>query len=258
MSNDTGFSPISVAIKSNKLSKTKFEEVVTTNGAIENCKKILQYEKDTLNLDRSNQSIGLPPSLIHAYEAVSFAEQMDDKKNSYAVAMIEYMAAQVEMIISLLKPSVITFFSNPSHVFTYDYINSFNLEKVYVPNDEYLFRSENIIENAECPFDVVSKNSLIDGEIPEETELLIADVTDISSHLDIDIISKMYSSMKNGSAILLFNNNDFYSYYANNDEFSELKLDHPFYDVNESIKNLQNCYYYHIGTSAGITVIIKK
>ena len=258
MSNDIGFSPISVAIKSNKLSKTKLHEIVPSSKIIENCKKVSIYEKDTLGLDRSNQSIGLPPSYIHACEAVSHAEQLDDVKNSYGLAIVEYIANQFELVVQLMKPSVMTLLTNPSHVFTYDYISSFGFDSVYVPNDESLFRSENIIENIECPFNVVSKNSLLNGQIPEETDLLMADAIELSSHLDIDIVPKIYASMKQGSVILLYNINDYYAYYANNDEFDENKPDHPIYDINQSIKNLDNCYYYHIGTSEGITVIIKK
>lgn len=258
MSNDTGFSAIAVGIKSNKLSKTIFHEVVGINKLIENCQKILDYEKNTLNADRSNQSIGLPPSLIHAYEAVSYADQIEDPKNSYAAAVTEYMVGQVELIFQLLKPSVVVLFTNPTHSFTYSYISSFNFEAVYVPNDEYLFRSENILEQQECPFNVVSKLSLINGEIPNDTDLLVADVTDLSSYVDMSILENIYENMKSGSAILLYNNNDFYTYYANNDEFSEDKMDHPIFDINQSIKNLPNCNYYHIGSTAGVTIIIKK
>lgn len=258
MSNDIGFSPISVAIKSNKLSSTKLHEVVPSSKIIENCKKVLTYERDTLGLDRSNQSIGLPPSFIHSYEAISRAEEMDNPKNSYALAIIEYITIQFELVVQLMKPSIVTLLSNPSHILTYDYVSSLGFDTVYVPNDELLFRSENIIENEECPFNVVSKNSLLNGEIPEGTDLVMADAIELASYLDIDIIPKIYSSMKQGSVIVLININDFYSYYANNDEFDEDKPDHPIYDINQSIKNLDNCYYYHIGTSEGITVIIKK
>ena len=163
MSNYIGFSPISVAIKSNKLSKTKLHEIVPSSKIIENCKKVSMYEKDTLGLDRSNQSIGLPPSAIHTCEALSHAEQLDYPKNSYGLAIAEYIVGQIELVIQLMKPSVLTILSNPSHVFTYDYISSFGFDSVYVPNDESLFRSENIIENIECPFNVVSKNSLLNG-----------------------------------------------------------------------------------------------
>lgn len=258
MPDDIGFSPISVAIKANKLSKTKFHEIVPTSEAVERCRKIFDYEKNTLQLDRSNQSIGLPPSLIHTHEAISYAAQIDNMKNSYAVAALESQINNMEMLIRLMKPSILTLFTNSCHVWTYEYLNSFGFTKVYLPNDENLFRLENILEMQECPFDVYSKQSVIDGNIPQGTDMLIAEATEICSYLDLDIVDNIINGMKSGSVIVLYNINDHFSYYANNDEFDESKNDHPIFDINESIKNNNNCYCYHVGMTSGFSVIIKK
>jgi len=258
MSSDIGFSPISVAIKANKLSKSKFHEMMPSQEVADRCKKIFEYEKDDLSLDRSNQAIGLPPSFLHSHEVISYSSQLAEPKNSYALAAIESQANNIEMILTLMKPSVITIFSNPVHTWSYDYLNSFGFTKVYVPNDENLFRAENILEMQECPFEVVDKETLLNGEVPVDTDVLYADATDLASYVDIDILRNLFTSMKSGSIIILININDHFSYYANGEEFNEEKMDHPHFDINETIRTLDNCYYYHVGTTSGFCVIIKK
>lgn len=258
MSNDIGFSPISVAIKSNKLSKSKLHEMMPSEEIANRCKIVFEYEKNTLSLDRSNQAIGLPPSFLHSHEVISYATQIENPKNSYALTAIESQGNNIEMIFNLIKPSVLTIFSYPAHVWSYDYLNSFGFTKVYVPNDENLFRAENLLEMQECPFEVLDKQSLLQGQIPEETDLLYADASDLASNLNIDILENLFNNMKSGSAIILVNINDHFSYYANGDEFDENKMDHPHFDINEAIKRLDNCYYYHVGTTSGFTLILKK
>lgn len=258
MSSDIGFSPISVAIKANKLSKTKIQNLVSTEDIINRSQVIFDYEKNTLNLDRSNQAIGLPPSFIHSHELLSYSSELDNPKNAYAVAAIESQANNIEMLMMLMKPSVVTIFSNPVHVWSYEYLNSFGFTKVYVPNDENLFRAENLLEMQECPFEVIDKEILLDGHLPEDTDLLYMDATDVASYLDIDILRNLLNEMKSGAVAVLININDHFSYYANGEEFDENKMDHPHFDIFETIRTIDNCYAYHVGTTSGFCVIIKK
>lgn len=258
MSNDIGFSPISVAIKANKLSKSKFHEMMPSQEVAERCRKVFEYEKNDLSLDRSNQAIGLPPSFLHAHELISYSSQLAQPKNSYALSILESQANSVEMIFTLMKPSVITIFTNQVHAWSYDYLNSFGFTKVYVPNDENLFRLENILEMQECPFQVLNKEALLNGEVPADTDVLYADAVELASYVDVNILRNLFTNMKSGSVVLLTNINDFFSYYANNEEFDENKMDHPLFDIIETIRTLDNCYVYHIGTTSGFCVIIKK
>jgi len=255
---EIGYSPISTIIKGNKLSNTIYQQVVSYSDITDRSKAILDYEKDTLSLDRSNQSIGLPPSVLHAYELLSLASQFDEKQNSYALAGMQYMAGQVEMVISLYKPKNVLWMNLPAHGLPREYINQFNFENFYVVNDEQLFRDEHVIENSETPFTVLEEADILSGVFPSTIDLIIMDTVSFSSLFDLSALEKIYENLAVGGVILLYNNNDYITYYANNDEFEEEKPYHPIYDVNQQIKTLNNALVYHISTTAGITVIIKN
>lgn len=258
MSSDIGNSPISMAVKAVKLSKSQYQLSFSLDKLIEANKKILDYEVNELEMDRSVQSIGVYPSDLHSYELISYGSLYENKEETYLLGISTFQVIEVEMVIKLLKPKSLLYYDNPIAGTTTEYIQSLGIEKVYLPNDENLFRSENLILNQEIPFDIVYKSDILQGILPENIDLVIINAINLSMTFDIDVIEKIYNGINSGSVIVLFNNNDFTTYYVNNDEVDEKTTHHPLYDVNEAIMKLEECYVYHIASPAGITVIVKK
>lgn len=258
MSSDIGTNPISMAIKATKLSRSQYQLTHSIDKVVADSKAILDYETNVLNMDRSVQSIGVYPSDLHSYELFTYASLYENKEETYAMGLNTFIILQIEMIIKLCKPKAMLYYDMTLNGCPTEYIQSLGIEKVYVPNDESLFRSENLILKSESPFEVVYKTDILNGILPENVDLIIINAVNLSMTFDLDVIEKIFTAAKPGSAILLYNNNDYTSYYANNSEVDEKTLHHPLYDVHEAVAKLENCYSYHIASPAGITVITKK
>lgn len=250
---------ISTSIKANKLSNTLFASLITEEKLKDYCSLVLSYEVNDLNLDRGVQSIGVLPSDIHNYEnLVVYNNTSNDKTESYPYHAVAARSMQLEMAIMLNKPSSLLFYNASFWAYPVDYLESLPVETIYVPNDEDLYRAENVYLNREVGIEVVEKADLDNGIMPNGVDMICINAVNLSGQFDHTLLSKLFEGLPVGGVIFLDNNNDFLSYYLNKSDTKAENLSNPLYDLNIAINSLENALVYHIPTSIGFTIIIKQ
>jgi hypothetical protein len=250
---------ISTSIKANKLSNTLFGNLITQEKMKDYCSLVLSHEVEYLNLDRGVQSIGVLPSDIHNYEnLVAYDNTSNDGTESYPYHAVTARSMQLEMAIMLNKPSSLLFYNASFWSYPVDYLESLPVETIYVPNDEDLYRAENVYLNREVDVEVVEKADLDDGIIPNGVDMICINGVNLSSQFDHTLISKFFEKLPVGGVIFIDNNNDFLSYYLNKSDTKAENMSNPLYDLNIAINGLEDALVYHMPTSIGFTIIIKQ
>jgi hypothetical protein len=249
---------ISNVVKAVKLSKTLFQDIISQEKMTDYCEKVLSHEVNDLSLDRSIQSIGIRPSNIHQYENfIMYKDLASDSNDSLPYSAAASRAIQFEMVLSLLKPKNILFYTSSFWAFPVDYLEQLSVENVYIPNDEDLYRAENVYLNREISLNVLESSDLDLAIFPEDIDLVCVNGTVVASNLNQDLLLEIYSKLNSGSVIFIDNNNDFLQYYVNGSDTDPVNLSNPLHDLNQAIGLLPNSSVYHIPTMAGFTVIIK-
>jgi hypothetical protein len=257
MVNEQSF--ISTSVKANKLSNTLFNNLITREKIKNYCSLVLDNEVKNLNLDRGVQSIGALPSDIHNYEnLVIYNNSSNDGTESYPYHAVAARSMQLEMAIMLYRPSSVLFCNASFWAYPVDYLESLPVETVYVPNDEDLYRAENVYLNREVGVEVVEKADLDNGIIPDGVEMICVNGVNLSSGFDYSLLSKFFDKLPVGGIIFIDNNNDFLQYYVNGSDTEIQNLTNPINDMNLAIANLPDSLVYHIPTSIGFTIIIKQ
>jgi|688.fasta_scaffold00336_48 hypothetical protein len=262
MVSSNNLNAMSVSIIANDMSKTIFKSTYEDNIS-EYCKQVLDYEVESLELSRTRRDIGIYPSDLHSYEIISMAKdpakfEMIIEGRSFPVEVNTFLVGQLEMAIKLAKPSSIVFMSCNFFALPLDYLESLNIENVYIPNDENVYRAENIYLNRECNLNVLNPADLQNGIFPSNVDMFVANATHISMGINPNIIQEMYDHLPVNGVLYIINSNDFMAYYDNVVDISIASVEgHPMYDVNTAIAALDNALVYHIPTGAGFTVIIK-
>jgi hypothetical protein len=255
----TDESAASHCVKANKLSKTLFNSLISEPKLRDYCSKVLNYEIEELKLDRNPNSIGAYPSDIHSYESlVTLSNSSNDGTESYPYHVLSARSMQLEMVIMLYKPSSVLFYNAFFWAYPVDYLESLPIQTIYVPNDEDLYRAENIYLNREVGVEVVEKADLDNGIIPDGVEMICVNGVNLSSGFDHSLLSRLFEALPVGGVVFIDNNNDFLQYYINGSDTQVHNPANPIHDINLAIFNLPNSLVYHIPTSIGFTVIIKQ
>lgn len=250
---------ISTSIKANKLSNTLFGNLITQEKIKDYCNLVLSHEVEYLNLDRGVQSIGVLPSDIHNYEnLVVYDNTSNDKTESYPYHAVAARSMQLEMVTMLYRPSSLLFYNASFWAYPVDYLETLPVDTIYVPNDEDLYRAENVYLNREVDVEVVEKSDLDNGIIPNGVDMICINGVNLSSGFDHTLLSKLFEKLPLGGVIFIDNNNDFLQYYVNKSDTKAENLSSPLYDLNLAISSLENALVYHMPTSIGFTVIIKQ
>lgn len=250
---------ISTSIKANKLSNTLFGNLITQEKIKDYCNLVLSHEVEYLNLDRGVQSIGVLPSDIHNYEnLVVYDNTSNDKTESYPYHAVAARSMQLEMVVMLYRPSSLLFYNASFWAYPVDYLETLPVDTIYVPNDEDLYRAENVYLNREVDVEVVEKSDLDNGIIPNGVDMICINGVNLSSGFDHTLLSKLFEELPVGGVIFIDNNNDFLQYYVNKSDTKAENLSNPLYDLNLAISSLENALVYHMPTSIGFTVIVKQ
>jgi len=262
MSSPSGLNAISVAMIANDMSKTIFKNDYQEKTS-EYCKQVFEYEVDDLSMDRDRREIGIYPSDLHSYELMGKAPEAIESglingARAFAIETNTFLVGQLEMAIKLAKPTSIVFMSCNFFAFPLDYLESLNIENVYIPNDENVYRAENIYLNRECNLNVLDPSDLQNGIFPSNVDMFVANATHISMGINSNAIQEMYDHLPINGVLYIINSNDFMAYYDNVASSDTASAEgHPMYDVTTAISALENALVYHIPTGAGFTVIIK-
>jgi hypothetical protein len=255
----TDQSSISNTVKSNKLSKTIFKNLITELKIKDYCSKVINYETQDLLLDRSAQSIGVYPSDIHNYQSIVNRDRTSNNgEESLPYNVASLRAMQLEMAIMLHKPSNLLFYNASFWCYPIDYLESLPVENIFVPNDEDLYRAENVYLKREVNVQVVDESDLDSGIIPEDVDMICINGVNLSANFDQTLLSKLFEKLPVGGIIFIDNNNDFLQYYINGTDTKPENLSNPIYDMNIAIEALPNALVYHMATTVGFTIIIKQ
>lgn len=250
---------ISTTIKANKLSNTLFNTLMTQEKIKNYCNLVLNHEIEDLKLDRGVQSIGVMPSDIHNYENfMTYDNTSNDGTESFPYHTVAARAMQMEMAVMLYRPSSLLFYNASFWVYPVDYLENLPVQTIYVPNDEDLYRAENIYLNREVKVEAVEKEDLDNGIIPNGVDMICVNGVNIAGSIDFTLLPKLFEQLPVGGIIFIDNNNDFLQYYLNKSDTKTENYSNPLYDLNNAIKNLTNALVYHMPTSTGFTVIIKN
>jgi hypothetical protein len=251
--------PISNSLKGNKLSKTLFKNLITESKIKNYCSTVLTHETEDLNLDRGIQSIGVMPSDIHNYENILiYDDSSDNGLESYPYNSVMLRAMQLEMAVMLYKPSSLLFYNASFWSYPVDYLESLPVENVYVPNDEDLYRAENVYLNREVQVNAVEKTDIDAGLLPDGVDMICVNGINLASKFSQDLLPLLFENLPVNGVIFIDNNNDFLQYYFNGSDTKVENLTNPIYDLNAAIANLEGALVYHIPTAIGFTVIIKQ
>lgn len=251
--------PMSNALKGNKLSKTLFKNIITESKIKNYCSQVLDNEVNQLNLDRGVQSVGTMPSDIHNYEnLVIYDKSTIEGTESYPYSAVMLRAMQLEMAVMLYRPSSLLFYNASFWSFPVDYLESLPVDNIYVPNDEDLYRAENVYLNREVDVNVLEKSDIDAGILPSGVDMICINGVNFSSKFSQDLLTLLFEALPVNGIIFIDNNNDFLHFYSNGSDTEFQNLDSPINDLNTAIASLNNALVYHISTAIGFTVIIKQ
>lgn len=251
--------PMSNSLKGNKLSKTLFKNIITESVIKDYCSQVLNHEVNDLNLDRGVQSVGIMPSDIHNYEnIVIYDHSTPDGSESFPYSAVMLRAMQLEMAVMLYKPSSLLFYNASFWSFPVDYLENLPVDNIYVPNDEDLYRAENVYLNREVNLNVVEKADIDAGVLPVGVDMICINGVNFSSRFSQDLLSTLFDALPVNGMIFIDNNNDFLHLYSNGSSTKAENLGNPINDLNIAIANLNNALVYHISTAIGFTIIIKQ
>lgn len=225
------------------LSQTEFDSIITSEKLKENCSSVYANEIG-LDVDRSVESIGQFPSEFHNYQLLA------DGLSEYVTA-VRFGAIQLEMMLKVADPENVLF-TNPSFVnLPHEYITLGFPFNAYIPNDENLYRAENIYSNTESSLNVLDPLDIQNGDIPTNIDMIVTNGTYLSSNPNQNILSDLYSKLSSGGIILVAISNDYMNLYSR-------KNVHPMVSVHDQMKQLPDATVYHVPTAIGFTVIVKN
>lgn len=245
-------------LKANAMSKTLFQSNFEEK-IIGYCTEVSKYEIEDLELNRTRQEIGIYPSELHTYELISQIPQALGNEIPYILETNTTSVNQVEMVLKLAKPSCVLFQKANFYTFPVDYLQELGIQTIYIPNDENVFRAENIYLNSECPLEVYDYTLFEDGIIPEGIDMMVLSALHLSMSQNKELLSALYNQLPENGIIYMYNSNDFMSLYDWRDKMSKnLNEEHPFFDIHSAITQLPNALFYHIPTGSGFTIIVKQ